>query len=148
MSRFQRQVWRRRSGLVEVDRLTPEEVLRAQSYSSRAWMAHSKSITFSRFRSLSWSLTLGTDPVLDGVLGPKVPRAWFDAELDLVLRAMMKFDVGLNEALRPKFDNVMLPNLFAVFWKVATTSFTLLTNGSSTMTTRNWYEGEIKWIKK
>ena len=39
MSRFQRQVWRWRSGLVEVDRLTPEEVLRELSYSSRAWLS-------------------------------------------------------------------------------------------------------------
>jgi len=50
----------------------------------------------------------------------------------------MKFDVGLDEELRPKFDGVMLANLFAVFWRVATTSLTLLTiNGISTMTTRN-----------
>ena len=39
VSRFQRQVWQRRSGLVEVDRLTPEEVLRELSYSSRAWLS-------------------------------------------------------------------------------------------------------------
>ena len=39
LSRFQRQVWQLRSGLVEVDQLSPEGVLREQSYSSPAWLS-------------------------------------------------------------------------------------------------------------
>ena len=69
MFRFQRQVWRRRSGLVEVDRLTPEEVLRELSDSSRAWL--SRKLTEGNFQAVlarssvsSWVGSALPDPVL------------------------------------------------------------------------------------